>query len=335
MNGFRFACALLAGAACWGVTSLASAADLPVKAKASPPVAAPTSDIHGFFDVSFKNDYITPRGLLVTNTGLTTQILMGLSGDVYKDKAGFINLVSLYGGVWSDLWSDQPDFIAANGNINGDRTDRVGVWNEFDWFVGMNIKFAQDWTFGVQYIEFISPPHLFPGVERNIEFSLAYDDSKWNTVLPLHPYVKLFWAADGPSTVVFGKQGDTFDVEFGLVPTLDLNKYKIPVVLTAPTWVTVGPSTYWNNGVTGCGPTPASPCESSNAGVFSTGLTGRTPLTFMPPNLGKWSVYAGFQYYYLINDTLLLAQTATGTAANYASAHRDVFLGFGGVSFNF
>ena len=41
---------------------------------AAPPPPPPPLDIHGFFDVTFSNDYMTPRGLLVTNTGLTTQI---------------------------------------------------------------------------------------------------------------------------------------------------------------------------------------------------------------------------------------------------------------------
>ena len=64
-------------------------------------MASPTS--------RFLNDYITPRGLLVNNTGSTTQILAGLVLDVYKDKAGFINDISFVGGVWNDLWSDQHD----------------------------------------------------------------------------------------------------------------------------------------------------------------------------------------------------------------------------------
>src|ERR1700675_3442369 len=116
--------------------SVASAADL--KLKAPPPPPSEPLDIHGFMDVSFKNDYITPRGLLVTNSGLTTQILMGLVFDVYKSKGGFINDISFSGGVWNDLWSNQHNPV-------------VDSWNEFDWFAGMNVKFAQDWTFGVQY----------------------------------------------------------------------------------------------------------------------------------------------------------------------------------------
>jgi hypothetical protein len=318
----RFASALVVATAVslGALGSTASAADL--KLKALPPPPPEPLDIHGFMDLSFKNDYMTPRGLLVTNTGLTTQVLMGLAFDVYKNKAGFINDISFSGGLWNDLWSNQHNPV-------------VDSWNEFDWFIGMNVKFAQDWTFGVQYIEFISPPHAFPGIEKNVEFSLSYDDSKWNTALPLHPYAKLFFAASGPSTVVLGKAGGTYDVELGLVPTLDLNKSGIPLVLTAPTWVTVGPSTYWNNGATGCGATVLTPCAASNAGVVSTGLTGKMPLTFIPKRFGNWYADAGFQYYHLINDSLLLAQTITGTAASYASAHRDVVVGFGGLGFGF
>src|SRR3979490_3113736 len=74
----------------------ASAADLKLKAPPPPPVEP--LDIHGFVDVSFKNDYITPRGLLVTNTGLTTQILVGLILDVYKSKTGWINDIRFVGG---------------------------------------------------------------------------------------------------------------------------------------------------------------------------------------------------------------------------------------------
>jgi hypothetical protein len=301
--------------------SAASAADMmPLKVKAPPPPEP--LDIHGFMDVSFKNDYITPRGLLVTNSGLTTQILMGLVFDVYKSKGGFINDISFSGGVWNDLWSNQHNPV-------------VDSWNEFDWFAGMNVKFAQDWTFGAQYIEFISPPHAFPGIEKNVELSLSYDDSKWNMVLPLHPYAKLFLAVSGPSTVVLGKAGGTYDVELGMVPTYDLTRSGVPLVLTVPTWVTVGPSTFWNNGATGCGVSVLTPCAASNAGVVSTGLTGKAPLTFIPKRLGNWYADAGFQYYHLINDTLLLAQTITGTGATYASAHRDILVGFGGIGIGF
>jgi hypothetical protein len=102
----------------------ASAADMPSFKMPPPPPPAPTLDIHGFFDVTFANDYITPRGLLVTNSGLTTQLLSGLVFDLYKNPNGFVNNFNVYAGVWNDLWSKQDH-------------PQVGSWNEFDWFVGL------------------------------------------------------------------------------------------------------------------------------------------------------------------------------------------------------
>jgi hypothetical protein len=312
------AAALNVGVMCSG--SIASAADMPVKAPQ--PVATPfVLDVHGFVDISFKNDYITPRGLLVTNTGLTTQALGGLALDLYKDPNGFINNVGVYAGVWNDIWSKQKHRTASS-------------WNEFDWFIGTSVKFAKDWKFGVEYVEFLSPPGNFR-IERNVEFSLAYDDSSWNPWIPINPYVKFFYAASGDSTVVTGKMGQTFDVELGIVPTVDLKKQGWPVVFTVPTWVTVGPEEYWNRGVTGCGALATTPCALGNAGVFSTGLTGKAALGFIPSRLGNWYAKAGFQYYHIINDSLLLAQALVGTAPTFATAHRDVVVGFAGVGFGF
>jgi hypothetical protein len=81
----------------------------------SPP--SPPLDIHGFFDVTFANEYITPRGLLVTNTGLTTQIVDGLTFSLYKDQNTWINSFSITAGTFNDLWSKQNNTT-------------VGSWNE-------------------------------------------------------------------------------------------------------------------------------------------------------------------------------------------------------------
>jgi hypothetical protein len=108
------------------------------------------------------------------------------------------------------------------------------------------------------------------------------------------------------------------------------------VTLSAPTWVTVGPSSYWNRGVTGCGTSALTPCETDGAGVFSTGLSAKMPIDFLiPTRLGNWYITGGFQYYHLINDSLLLAQTFTGTATSFATAQRDITVGFAGFGFTF
>jgi hypothetical protein len=324
-----FATAVCLGVAC----GTAQAADLAVKA---PPPATVFDgiDVHGIFDLTFGSGYMTPRGLFVEHGGLTTQSLMGLSVGLYKNANGFINDISVDFGSWNNLWSEQND-------------PHVGSWNEFDWFVGANVKFAQNWTLGVHYWAFLSPANdlstNFPSTENNLEFALSYDDSWMNLPVAFHPYVKFWDHISGPSNVVLGQRSDTYDVELGVVPTADLKKWTgLPVVVTAPTWVTVGPTGFWNrnDGTTNlCG----GPCALSNAGVFSTGLTGTTALdTWVPKRFGNWYVKYGFQYYHIINDALLAAQIDTAGASGIANvngtfseAHRDVVVGFGGIGFKF
>jgi hypothetical protein len=90
--------------------------------------------------------------------------------------------------------------------------------------------------------------------------------------------------------VAVGKRGGPFDVELGLIPTLDLTKRGIPLILMAPTWVTVGPEEYWNGGI---GILQCRTCSASNFGVFTTGLHAKVPLNFIPASYGNWYVIAG------------------------------------------
>jgi hypothetical protein len=83
----------------------------------------PPPVLHGFADLAFKNDYITPRGLLVTNKGLTIQILNGFVMPAYRSADGPVNDASFVFGGWNDL---NP------GHQN------APTWNEFDAFAGVS-----------------------------------------------------------------------------------------------------------------------------------------------------------------------------------------------------
>ena len=132
-----------------------------------------------------------------------------------------------------------------------------------------------------------------------------------------------------------------------MVPTLDTKKYTgLPLVLTAPTWITVGPTDYWNrnDGTTNvCGTLSMSPCALSNAGVFVTGLQGKLALdTIVPKRLGNWYIKGGARYYHIMNDALLADQQFTAAASGVAGvtgtfpqAHRDVGVVFAGLGFGF
>jgi hypothetical protein len=260
-------------------------------ALAGPAAADPS--LHGFMNLSLKNDYITPRGLRVTSEGSTVQLLNGLVVDFPQDPGGTITDVAIFGTTWMDF---NPGYKAPN----------TQAFNEIDWSLGASATIHKNWKAGVEYVQFISGPGAYK-TEKNLEFSLAFDDSQYLKPISLHPYVKLFYAMDGDSTVVTGKRGDTYDVEIGASPTWDLQPYSIPVTLSMPTWVTVGPKGYWGG--------------DQNAGVFSTGLKVTYPLTAIPASAGHWSVFGGYQYYHLINDRLVLAESILNQGKTKRNLH--------------
>ena len=265
------------------------------------PTLATAQSLHGFADVSYKNDYITPRGLHVTAHGDTVQALEGLVLDFPLDQKATFTDFSLSAGTWMD-WN--PGYDAARNKE---------VFNEFDWFVGVGTKVGKDWKLGAQYVEFISPQQAFK-TEKNIELSVAFDDGAYLKPISIQPYVKLFYAISGDSTVVLGKHGGTYDVEVGASPNIDLHPYNIPLIVSAPTWVTFGPSDFWGGG--------------GNTGVFSTGVKVTYPLP-LASTAGHWSIYGNYQYYDLINDQLVKSQTILTGKTGRSNNLFVVGLGFG------
>lgn len=278
--------------------------------------ALPKRGIHGLFNTTLTNYYITPRGLIFIDRGLIIQILAGYALDVYtnEEPCAKINNVTVFvQGLW-DIWNQQGDPF-------------VGAFNEFDWFVGFAVTFAKYWKTGAQFIQFLSPPHHFVPTS-NIEFLLAYDDSAWKNPIVINPYVKLFWMLHGTSVVAVGRNGKVYDVEVGAVPTYKLEGGAFPLTLTAPTWITVGPKAFWSGGDL------ALKHVNCHFGVFSTGLTGTVPLNKIAKKYGEWAVSGGVQYYYLINRNLRQAQTIT-LNTSLKHAHRNVGQVFASVSVNF
>ena len=267
---------------------------------------APT--VHGFNDLTFKNDYITPRGLLVTNKGFTIQSVNGFAANAYHAADGPLNDITFVSGIFNDL------------NPGHQNSQNRNFWNELDGFAGFNFNFYKDWLLGAQYVAFISPGGQFK-TENNLEFSLGYDDGgRWFAPIAVKPYAKLFFTASGGSTVVLG-QVPSFDVELGAIPTWDLHPYQLPAIVTFPTWITVGPSNFWGG--------------SSNVGVFSTGINAKIPLELAPPQYGQWSFNVGVQYYNLINSQLRDAQEILGVVSPGSSGYRNIFVFAAGLGFHF
>jgi len=307
-----------------GGISGASAADLmPVKA----PVLAPTMplDVHGFAEYDLASTRVTGGGMLLYGRGTVNQTSTGLSLDLYKNPAGFVNGVSVFGGIWNETWNTPP----AGGR----------AWQEMDWWLGFNVKFAQRWTFSAQMLQFD-----FPGgaTDYNYVFGLALDDAGLGLPFALNPYVNMFYNAAGPSTVILGKNGGTYRFDLGIAPSFDMSKsWGVPITFTIPAWVTLGPTDYWNrqDGTTNfCGPTTSGVCSDSNVGYFATGLKTKYSLaSLIPSRLGNWYLKADAIYYHFVADSLLATQTPTLLNVNtsYPNAERDVGVFTVGTGFTF
>jgi hypothetical protein len=261
---------------------------------------APGSAIHGSLDETISNAYITPRGLLESYKGLTSFTTVGLGTSVYSGD-GFAKDVSVHVGALFNLYS-QPNASTS------------GIFRELDWWGGTNLTLQDGIVLGVEFSQFVSPKAAYT-TDSNIEFSVVVPPITVTPAFSISPYAKLFWNAAGASVTVTGKEGQ-FDVELGLHPVYDLTGQGIPLTLSFPTWVTVGPSDFWGGG--------------GGFGVFTTGVSAKTPLSFIPTRYGVWYADAGAQYYHLINSELLVAQTDLGV-----HQQRDVFAGTFGIGFGF
>ena len=274
-----------------------------VCAFASQAEAAPErgSDVHGFLEVSFKNAYVTPRGLVVHVDGIAIQPIAGIALALYSGS-GPLDRVVFVNGVWNDLHTsqDSPD---------------VGGWNEFDYFAAVSIQAFHRLEFGATYSVFTSPPHNFK-LEHNVELKLGFDDTGYLTQLAVHPYAKVFFAVAGDSPVVLGGTGGAFDVELGVVPTRSLHAIlRAPITVALPSFVTFGsPGFFGDGGV---------------MGVLVTGPEISIPLGF-PARLGAWHVQLSATYFHLFDENLVAAARLLGN-----SGDRNLLVGRVGIGMAF
>jgi hypothetical protein len=263
-------------------------------------------NIHGFASVTTTTSYITPRGLVVENQGVVTQPIVGLVvpiGDV-----GFMKKLAVVGGIWNCYTFNQND-------------THVGAWNEMDLFFGFGFEIVDKLHFDVTYglWSFPQSQDPKPDNEHVIDFKFSYDDTgMFVEGFGLHPYVDIFYAIDGSSNVVLGRQGSTFYVEPGIVPTFKTG----PVTWTFPTYFSIGDSEFWTASGTG----------SSNCfGVLSTCVQASVPLTsIIPARFGYWHLDVGCQFYYLLNGSLSDAAVLLSGETN-----RDLYRGYVTVGMNF
>ncbi len=252
-------------------------------AKAAPEVAPAPSEpwAHALLQLDFSNAYITPRGLYVTNKGMCFQPLLLGFFDLYHNKDGLLNDVTMTLGVWSDF-----------------DTHKSGVdpshWNEFDPIAGVAWTFAQDWKLETNFTAFDSMQDDYP-TSAHFQVQVDYDDSKYLGAFALHPYVAYWQELHEKATVNLDPATSARSgyFTFGVDPSVKVG----PVKFELPTYINVVRDKFYQQ-------FDGSPGGSGLA-VFGTELKGSIPLTFIPKDWGSWTFYAGVKYYHLNNAGLI------------------------------
>lgn len=278
-------------------------------ASKNPVVTPPESEpwIHALLQLDFSDHYITPRGLNVENEGLIFQPLFLVFWNLYGDKEGFLQDVTLTTGVWSSFHTNESGADP-------------GHWNEFDPIAGLGFKFADYWKLDLNYTAFRSMVDSYP-TSHHLEVKLGFDDSKFLGAFALNPYVAFWKELENKATVAFNPatSEESYYFTLGVSPSFKAG----PVKFEFPTYINLVDGDFYQK-FDGTG-------GGSGLAVFGTEVKVSVPLTFIPKDLGFWTLYAGVKYYHLSNDGL-----RDGNSVLTANEHKDDLVQFhGGISIFF
>ena len=263
---------------------------------APPPAPAPEpSKVHALVNFEFANEYVTPRGMIVRDQGLTVQPLLLGFISLYKGDS-FLNSVTFIPGVWNDLGTRT---IAVNAPYNSQPST---PWTEVDPIAGLEFGFAKHFTLDVTYVDFVEQI-LSIGTAQNLDTKLSFDDSFLFHGFGFHPYVE-YWRelenkdtdADVPYAVFRNKgagPGPSYYFTVGLDPTYTFDKLA-GLKLEAPMDVLLPSSNFYGEYY----------APASVVGLVEAGLKATLPMNFMPKGYGHWSCHAGFNYMYINDDNL-------------------------------
>jgi hypothetical protein len=262
--------------------------------------------------IDFANEYVTPRGMIVRDRGLTYQPLLLVFINCYKGD-GFINSFQIVGGVWNDLGTSSVSIHPPFGS------DPKSPWTELDPIGGISIGFAKNFKLEVTYTAFIEQI-LDIGPSHHLFAKLSYDDSEYFHGFGFHPYFMYWQELDNKATdadvpfAVFGpsptsgrhaQPGSSFYLEVGITPGYTFKNLG-GLTLEAPCRLLLPNNRFYGEYYT------SSP--TIGIGLFEVGAKATMPLNFMPAHFGHWSAHFGARYMNFVDDNLYNLNTFNAPA---------------------
>jgi hypothetical protein len=269
------------------------------KSVIEPEPAGPKVNV--LLNVEFADKYVTPRGQIVRDDGLTIQPLLLAFISLYESDTSFISSFKLVGGVWNDFGSKGVSEHAPFG------TNPKTHYTEIDPILGVEFGFLKKFTLDVTYTSFVEQI-LDIQTSHHLETKLSFDDSSILGAFALHPYVSYWKELEGKSTAarvpfaVFGKSPNTgsatppdegYYFEVGVSPGFTLKqlgdlKIEFPCRVLFPSSDFYGE---WYD-------------DKSTVGLYEVGAKASIPLNFMPKGYGHWSAHVGYKYMNFVDNNL-------------------------------
>lgn len=305
---------------------VACAAALPMVATTAKADGPSKTDL--LFNVDFANQYVTPRGMMVRNQGLTVQPLLLGFANVYSGDS-FIKSITLDGGCWNDIGTKPVGTGTGTPGYDG---KPATAWTEIDPIAGVSFGLKDNFTLDVTYTAF---NEMIEGIgfSQHLDTKLSFNDSAY---LPMggfgfHPYVE-FWDelsgkatdADLPASLgitppashgKYLEPGSSYYFQVGVDPTYALKdgvKLELPVDVLLPSDRFYGE--FYD--------------KASTVGIVSVGGKVTVPMPFMPDGYGHWSFHAGVKYMNFVDDNLYYLNTFNAPG----KPTRDTTLVYAGVS---
>lgn len=310
-----------------GAMSLAAVLNLcPVAANAED--AAAPSRIHELVDLEFASEYVTPRGMMVHDQGLTFQPLFLTLVNLYQGKS-FVNDLTAVGGCWND-------FSSAGVSVHGPYGSKPKTdWTEIDPIAGLSLSFAKNFKLEATYTAF-AEQILDIGISQHFVTKLSYDDTAYLKGFALHPYFSYWQELQGKATdadlpMTLNKIGaypvapragashpapnSSFYFDVGVDPGYT---FKDGIKLELPCRIMLPDDRFYGDYY----------AASSTIGIWQVGIKATVPMNFMPAGYGHWSFDAGVNFLYFVDDNLVNLNVFNAPG----KPTRDTVQGFAGVS---
>ena len=246
----------------------------------------------------FADKYVTPRGMIVRDEGLTIQPLLLAFLPLYKSDNFSLTFV---GGMWNDFGTAR---VSKNAPYGSDPKTR---WTEIDPIVGLSAGLGKYFTLDVTYTAFVEQI-LDIGTSNHLETKLSFKDSDFLGAFALNPYVIFWYELDGKATsaqvpqAVFGpsaksgnnpQPGSSWYFDIGITPSYTFKDFG-SLTVSLPCRVLLPNERFYGEYYG----------EASTIGLWEVGVKASAPLTFMPKSYGSWSANVGVKFLYFEDDNL-------------------------------